>query len=97
MKLLGAALLVLTVFIGYGNAQQSCHTHAVETCIMNSDQWTDGSTCNAVYGNILGNKQNLAKLMQNHLKQSFQFIPMVKYKVYSSAEFLQCLFTEQLL
>ena len=36
-----------------------------------------GSSCNAVYGNIAGNKRNLGKLMADNLKQSFQFIAMV--------------------
>ena len=79
MKLI---FVVLTTILVASKAQegdvQSCHAHASETCRSGTDQWsTEGNSCNAVYGNINGNKRNLQKLMTDHLKQSFQFIVMV--------------------
>merc|ERR1739847_145726 len=49
-------------------------------CRDTSDHWSaQGSSCNAVYGNIAGNKRNLGTLMKDNLKQSFQFIAMSSY------------------
>ena len=55
--------------------QDNCHTYAAGACRDTSDHWSaQGSSCNAVYGNIAGNKHNLGKLMADNLKQSFQFM-----------------------
>ena len=71
--------LVIAILAVFANAQEeeTCHAHASSTCRSGTDQWTDGTSCNAIYGNINGNKRNLQKLMADHLKQSFQFIVMV--------------------
>ena len=70
-------LAIFSLIIGYASAQQTCQAHAAETCRDSTGKWTDGSVCNAIYGNIDGNKRNLGKLMTDHFKQSFQFIAMV--------------------
>ena len=79
MKLLGQTVLVLAIFGSVkAQTQDNCHTYAAGACRDTSDHWSaQGSSCNAVYGNIAGNKQNLGKLMADNLKQSFQFIAMV--------------------
>ena len=76
MKLL---IVFASIFLVAVKAQESdtCHAHASELCRSGTDQWTEGTSCNAVYGNINGNKRNLQKIMTDHLKQSFQFIVMV--------------------
>ena len=81
MKLILAVLTTILVAIKAQEVDvQSCHAHASETCRSGTDHWsTEGNSCNAVYGNINGNKRNLQKLMTDHLKQSFQFIVMVSY------------------
>ena len=66
-------LHVKTVFGNFWNIQLKSQT-ATLTSKRNTVQ---GSSCNAVYGNIAGNKHNLGKLMADNLKQSFQFIAMV--------------------
>merc|ERR1712051_691324 len=81
MKLLGQTVLALAIF-GFIKAQNqdNCHTYAAGACRDTSDHWSaQGSSCNAVYGNIAGNKRNLGKLMADNLKQSFQFIAMSSY------------------
>merc|ERR1719510_318671 len=78
MKLTRLLLVFSSVFCA-GYAQQNCQSHAVDTCNSNSATWTDGNTCNAVYGNISGNKQNLKYVLKEHLRQSFQFIVMGSY------------------
>merc|ERR1712051_973105 len=81
MKLLGQTVLALAIF-GFIKAQNqdNCHTYAAGACRDTSDHWSaQGSSCNAVYGNIAGNKHNLGKLMADNLKQSFQFIAMSSY------------------
>ena len=87
MKLLSCILLISAIFgLAKGQYQEDCHNflfNAIDgTCKQHtSDQWTtQGSACNSVYGNIGGNKHNLGKIMKDNLKQSFQFIAMVKLK-----------------
>ena len=79
MKLLGQTVLALAIFGSIkAQNQDNCHTYAAGACRDTSDHWSvQGSSCNAVYGNIAGNKHNLGKLMADNLKQSFQFIAMV--------------------
>merc|ERR1719369_1136637 len=81
MKHLSQLALILAIFgLVVGQNQENCHTHAAGVCRESTDLWTaQGSTCNAVYGNIAGNKHNLRKLMTDNLKQSFQFIAMSSY------------------
>ena len=74
---LAIALLVICSIFGTSYGQNTCQAHAAESCRDSTGVWTDGSVCNAVYGNIHGNKRNLAKIMADHFKQSFQFIAMV--------------------
>ena len=79
MRLLGQTVLALAIFGSVkAQNQDNCHTYAAGACRDTSDHWSaQGSSCNAVYGNIAGNKHNLGKLMADNLKQSFQFIAMV--------------------
>ena len=79
MKLL-VVIVAFLALCSQAQSQDTCHAHASETC-RGSNEWTDGATCNAVYGNINGNKRNLQKLMADHLKQSFQFIVMVNIPI----------------
>ena len=79
MKLALVIVAFLAVF-SKAQSEDTCHAHASETC-RGSNEWTDGQTCNAIYGNIDGNKRNLQKLMADHLKQSFQFIVMVSIPI----------------
>ncbi len=76
MKVVAGLLLSLGL-LSYAQAQQNCHAYAAEACQSSSTVWNEGSLCNAEYGNIQGNKQNLGKIMADHLKQSFQFVSMV--------------------
>merc|ERR1712212_1056548 len=79
MKQSGQFVLILAIFgLVSGQNQDNCHTYAAGVCRDSTDLWSSqGSSCNAVYGNIAGNKHNLGKLMTDNLKQSFQFIAMV--------------------
>jgi len=81
MRLLGQIVLALAIFGSVkAQNQDNCHTYAAGACRDTSDHWSaQGSSCNAVYGNIAGNKYNLGKLMADNLKQSFQFIAMSSY------------------
>ena len=81
MRLLGQTVLALAIFGSVkAQNQDNCHTYAAGACRDTSDHWSaQGSSCNAVYGNIAGNKHNLGKLMADNLKQSFQFIAMVNH------------------
>ena len=61
---------------------QDCLPHASEVCKSRTNIWTDDQAlCNAIYGNYPGNKANLQKIMEEHFKQSFQFIFMVSLLV----------------
>ena len=82
MKQFGQIVLILAIFgFAASQNQDNCHTYAAGVCRDSTDLWSSqGSSCNAVYGNIAGNKHNLGKLMADNLKQSFQFIAMVKLK-----------------
>ena len=65
---------------------QDCLPHASEVCKSRTNIWTDDQAlCNAIYGNYPGNKANLQKIMEEHFKQSFQFIFMVgsEFKIFS--------------
>ena len=80
MKQLGQLVLILMIFgLAVGQNQTNCNTYAVEVCNdHNSDVWSiQRSTCNAKFGNIAGNEDDLGLLMTKSLKQSFQFIIMV--------------------
>merc|ERR1712038_48517 len=81
MKQFGQIVLILAIFgFAAGQNQDNCHTYAAGVCRDSTDLWSSqGSSCNAVYGNIAGNKHNLGKLMADNLKQSFQFIAMSSY------------------
>ena len=80
MKQFGQIVFLLAIFgFAASQSQDNCHTYAAGVCRDSTDLWSSqGSSCNAVYGNIAGNKHNLGKLMADNLKQSFQFIAMVK-------------------
>ena len=80
MKLCVVIVAFLALFSQAKSEENTCHAHASDTC-RGSNEWTDGATCNAIYGNINGNKRNLEKLMADHLKQSFQFIVMVNIPI----------------
>merc|ERR1712212_688770 len=81
MKQSGQFVLILAIFgLVSGQNQDNCHTYAAGVCRDSTYLWSSqGSSCNAVYGNIAGNKHNLGKLMTDNLKQSFQFIAMSSY------------------
>merc|ERR1711988_41519 len=81
MKQIGQIVLILAIFgFAAGQNQDNCHTYAAGVCRDSTDLWSSqGSSCNAVYGNIAGNKHNLGKLMADNLKQSFQFIAVSSY------------------
>merc|ERR1712241_211724 len=75
-------LVIILAILGFVTCQESCKDHAREKCSDGTDVWTEGSSwgsCNAVYGNITGNKNYLRTHMANNLKQSFQFIAMSSY------------------
>ncbi len=76
-------LISLVAFVSlYGLAKangggQSCNAQATSNCMDGSGKWTESGKCNAIYGNIGGNKNNLQALMQTQLVDSFKFMLMV--------------------
>ena len=77
LAILSVLIAALVGQIQYATANGACNAQATANCMDGTGKWVEGGKCNAIYGNILGNKGNLQALMKTQLEDSFKLMLMV--------------------